>query len=134
MKINPFYSLDFTEKEIHLQIKFYLTALKLNMECFIEVGIKENNPTSKKGTFGRIDLIVKVNNRFIGIECKKSANNDYYSHKKQLLKYSQLDIPIVFCKEEKHIEPILRCLKRQSLMNKIHSYDEQKQVLVMVLN
>jgi|SRR5689334_8866175 len=128
------YYLDFSEKEATLQAKFYAECLKCKIECYLEPTIKNKNNPNKVSAYGSIDIVVKIKNKLIGLECKKSKANDYYSHKKQLLRYRKLNIPIVFFKEEKHILPIIYCLRKQNLLNKIHIYDEKYEVLVMVLD
>ena len=126
------YYLDFSEKEITLQAKFYAECLKSNMECYLEPTIRHKNNPRKIGGFGSIDIVVKVKNKFIGLECKKSTENDYYGHREQLLKYSKLNIPIIFFKDENYIFPIIRCLRKQCLLNTIHIYDEKYEMLVMI--
>lgn len=129
MNQQEIYSFNFSEKEIHLQIEFYNLCIKENIECFLEVSINSN---IIKKWIGSIDIVVKIHNKFIGIECKKKSSNDYYHHRNQLQKYNKLNIPIIFFMKKEFIKPIISCLKRQTLMNKIHIYDSEKDMLIII--
>lgn len=127
------YKLVFREKEINLQFNLFTELRERNIKCYLESTIVDGEGNS----IGEIDIVVEINEKFIGIECKKYSSREIQnlakSHKNQLIKYKNLLIPIIFIANSDHIIPIIESIISSDLENKIYGYFDVVQKIAQLI-
>lgn len=122
----------FKDNESMLQAKFYHLCKNKNIECYLQVKVKN----------GLLDAVIRVNNRYYIIEFKYLKNEELLqlllqskSLKNQLTRYIKEKCQIIIVTNHDDINQILLILEKYDLTEQIYFYNQEKKWLSpLILN